>query len=231
MSPRWANISTASGPELPRSHFSFHQTKEILSRIRLLGRGGTIIFVPEGKAWQRSIQQPPIYDCEQRLNEMSRVASAFEKQLETVSANTADNAKTKFLLAGATFINSYEAKVLVGDAARSIAYLSAVDGATLLTKDFEVLAFGVKLKTAPSKRTVALTTILPLETDQTSPDLILEQEFRGTRHLTAAHFVLGNPGAVALVVSQDGGITGFTRFGDEGDLNQVLAYKALELQL
>jgi hypothetical protein len=52
-----------------------------------------------------------------------------------------------------------------------------------------------------------VTRISPFE-DVPASDVPLDEEFRGTRHLSAARFVLSNPNVIGFVVSQDGGITG-----------------------
>src|SRR4029450_1044782 len=106
-------------------------------------------------------------------------------------------------------------------------------GATVLGKDFEALAFGAKLKARKGAKAEAITRILPLERDLGSDQVTLDQEFRGTRHLSAARFVFHNPGSAAFVVSQDGGITGFVMdsIGGEEPVPKLLAYRGLELLL
>jgi hypothetical protein len=60
----------------------------------------------------------------------------------------------------------------------------------------------------------------------------LEQEFRGTRHQSAALFIRGNPGARAFVISQDGSVTGL-EWSDrtESHTKLLTAYRGLELLL
>jgi hypothetical protein len=73
-----------------------------------------------------------------------------------------------------------------------------------------------------------VTRISPFE-DVPPSDVALDDEFRGTRHLSAARFVLSNPSAIAFVVSQDGGITGLMVEPDSS--KKLLAIKSMELLL
>lgn len=210
------------------SYFSIYVTRHILSRMRLLGHGGTIVFVQDDRAWHKSVDQPIFYQCNQNLNEFERIIESFKKSIAAKVGGTAKDTMTEAL----TLLVSPEYQRFIGDAARSIAYMSAVDGATVLNSKFAVLAFGVKLK--PSKRKTSstavemVTTVLPFEGVPAS-DVPIDEAFRGTRHLSAARFVLNNPKAVAFVVSQDGGITGLIM--EAGSSTKLLAIKSLELLL
>lgn len=85
---------------------------------------------------------------------------------------------------------------------RTIAWLSAVDGAVVLSKRFELLAFGVEIanaSTGPRRIYRALDT----EGEQTVDD---DEENVGTRHRAAYRFVQAHPRGLAIVVSQDGTI-------------------------
>lgn len=209
------------------SFFSIHETQQILSRIRLLGHGGTIVFVQDSMEWQKSVDLPIFYQCNQNLNELDRIVESFRKEVEATASGTGSDAMKK----GLELIASPRYQLFMGDAARSIASLSAVDGATILNSKFSVLAFGVKLKPAKkrtrSNKEEKVTRIFPFEGIPSS-DVSIDEEFRGTRHLSAARFVLNNRSAVAFVVSQDGGITGLMLNSRSSTL---LAFKSLELLL
>lgn len=217
------------------SFFKMHTTEEVLSRMRLLGHGGALIFVPESRRWQRSVEQPMVYACDQNLNQVGRIVEHFVESLEKVAGKgeTGDG-RIRIMDQGMKLITSPEYKAFVGDAARSIAYLSAVDGATILNENFEVLAFGAKLK-APKRgaRAETVVRVTPLETDSDPEEVPIDHEFRGTRHLSAAQFVFNNPDSVAFVVSQDGGITGLAMGELDGKEPRpvLLAYRELELLL
>jgi hypothetical protein len=232
MSSREADESdTPTGPVL--SYLSIYVTQEILRRVRLLGHGGAIVFVPDGNKWKRSVDQPVFYACNQRLSEVQRIMDALKNELRKIDDDNTLDERRKLQMS-MEILGSHSYKVFIGNAARSIAYLSAVDGATVLSKDFEVLAFGAKLKARrKGAKAEAITRILPLGGDLGSDQVTLDQEFRGTRHLSAARFVFHNPGSAAFVVSQDGGITGFVMdsLGGEEPVPKLLAYRGLELLL
>jgi len=204
--------------------------KEILTRVRLLGHGGSLIFVPNSHKWERSLERPVFYSCEQTLNEIRPIQNFLNKEIQKLERDYPEDS----LVRANHLMMSSKVRYFIGNAARSIAYLSSIDGATILCKDFTVFSFGAKIKASRQvAKAIKVTRILPLETMSPPEEIALDQEFRGTRHLSAALFVLENPGTVAFVVSQDGGITGLTlgRIDGEKSRPRLLAYKALELLL
>jgi hypothetical protein len=224
MAPPGGSTGGAFGELL--SFFSIHETQQILSRIRLLGHGGTIVFVQDNLAWQKSVDRPIFYGCNQNLNELDRIVESFRREVEATPGGTSSDTMKK----GLELIASTPYQHFIGEAARSIAYLSSVDGATILNSKFSVLAFGAKLK--PKKKTKSdkvemVTRVFPFE-GVIASDVPIDEEFRGTRHLSAARFVLNNPKSVAFVVSQDGGITGLIM---EARSSTLFAFKSLELLL
>lgn len=90
-----------------------------------------------------------------------------------------------------------------------IAGLTAVDGATIINDQFEVLAFGAKIGRSPSGK--ALEAILVTEPIVgNEPQVVHPVQNGGTRHLSAAQFVYDQRDAIALVASQDGRFTIFS---------------------
>jgi hypothetical protein len=86
---------------------------------------------------------------------------------------------------------------------RVIANLSGIDGAVVLDKRFALLGFGAEVSAelpTPERVYRALDT----EGHETAPD---EVENVGTRHRAAYRFVNDHPDGVAIVVSQDGGVS------------------------
>src|SRR5215216_5066992 len=126
------------------SYFSIHVTQQILGRMRLLGHGGTVVFVQDDNRWQRSVDRPIFYECNQNLNEFERIIDSFKGAL-------APKAGDDVMPAALDLIGSPIYQRFISDAARSIAYMSAVDGAVVLNGIFSVLAFGVKLKAVKSR--------------------------------------------------------------------------------
>ena len=228
LSPPDSNIErTTFG--MAMGYLSIHATQEILRQMRLLGHGGAIIFVPNGNRWERSVEQPIFYGCSQKLNKITRLIESFRKEVSTITqgAEPFDLEKTKRCFE--LFSERY--KPWIDDAARSIAYLTAIDGATILSKSFEVLGFGVKLR-ASKNVSGRVKTISPLDSESGLDEKPLNEAFRGTRHLAAARFVVNNPGSTAVVLSQDSGITGLVVDKvPTASTPKLLAYKGLELLL
>ncbi|MEA5259314.1 hypothetical protein VB264_16065 [Arcicella aquatica] len=97
----------------------------------------------------------------------------------------------------------------LNQAINGIAGLTAVDGATIINDQFEVLAFGAKIGRSPSGK--ALEAILVTEPIVgNEPQVVHPVQNGGTRHLSAAQFVYDQRDAIALVASQDGRFTIFS---------------------
>jgi hypothetical protein len=154
--------------------------------MRAHGRGGTLLVVPAGSdAWAESILQPITYS----------VTPAFSGLADLMRKNAGGKSTRRW-------------EDALGRAVDRIAGLTAVDGATLITADYELLAFGVKIvrrKNSPLVAQVVVTE--PIEGG--SPAVVEPAQFGGTRHLSAAQFVHDQPDAIALVASQDGRFTVF----------------------
>jgi hypothetical protein len=96
----------------------------------------------------------------------------------------------------------------VSRAVEAIAGLTAVDGATVLTNQYDLLAFGAKItrrKGSSQVEQVAVTE--PVEGNVAAT--VHPTQLGGTRHLSAAQFVHDQRDTVALVASQDGRFTIF----------------------
>lgn len=188
-----------------------------LLRMRLLGHGGTIIFVGGDNSWKKSIEKPIAFECEQTYNGTRRIESSLRTELRMMP---------DVLERGINLLASPVYSAAIGDTARTLAYLSGIDGAVVLTKSLSVLAFGAKVKEKQKVRTVEkVIKITPHEND-TPKETSLADAFRGKRHLSTARFIIDHPNAVAVTVSQDGGITGFVMKD-----RSLHAYRGLELLL
>jgi hypothetical protein len=154
--------------------------------IRTHGRGGMLLVVPTGSvAWTESILQPITYS----------VAPAFSGLADLIRKDAGGAPSRRWEDALARAVDE-------------IAGLTAVDGATLITADYELLAFGAKIirrKGSPQVAQVIVTE--PIEGG--SPLIAEPAQFGGTRHLSAAQFVHDQRDAMALVASQDGQFTVF----------------------
>jgi hypothetical protein len=93
--------------------------------------------------------------------------------------------------------------------------LTAVDGAAVISKEYELLAFGAKIARREGGAQVEQV-ILTEPVVGGSPSVVHPVQFGGTRHLSAAQFVQDQKDAVALVASQDGRFTVFAWSPCEG---------------
>ncbi len=93
------------------------------------------------------------------------------------------------------------------DAVEAVAGLTAIDGATVVSNEFDLLAFGAKIARKSSSRVKKVLVSEPVIGNV--PTTISPTQLGGTRHLSAAQFVHDQPDAISLVASQDGRFTVF----------------------
>ncbi|MBZ5559566.1 MAG: hypothetical protein LAO77_20035 [Acidobacteriia bacterium] len=157
------------------------------------GRGGSLLVVPDAsQTWQESIVRPIPY----------AVVPAFA-ELAQLSRETPDASRKRVW------------REALQRAVHAVAGLTAVDGATVVTNGFELLAFGAKIarrRGAPQVEQVTLTEPIVGGTAA----VLNPSQLGGTRHLSAAQFVHDQRDAVALVASQDGRFTVFAWSPCEG---------------
>ena len=90
----------------------------------------------------------------------------------------------------------------------ALAGWTAVDGATVISDHFALLASGVKIHSRDVSRRIGKVRVT--EPVEGSEPMLVEPSYLGnTRHLSAAQFVHDQPDCVALVASQDGRFTVF----------------------
>jgi hypothetical protein len=94
------------------------------------------------------------------------------------------------------------------EAVDEIAGLTAVDGATIITAGYDLVAFGAKIVRKIGSAMVGRVVVTePIE--GASATVAEPAELGGTRHLSAAQFVHDQRDSIALVASQDGRFTVF----------------------
>ena len=154
--------------------------------MRAHGRGGLLLVVPPGTdGWRESIVRPIAY----------AVSPPFSELAELCHGSAEDRQRREWRESLARVV-------------QAVAGLTAVDGATIMTSEYELLAFGAKIarrKGSPQVDQVTVTE--PIE--GAVHRLVDPTELGGTRHLSAAQFVHDQPDALALVASQDGRFTVF----------------------
>jgi hypothetical protein len=183
-------LSSLLGFDSPSSWLADGDAVNVLVQLavsmRAHGRGGLLLVVPSGSgAWLESIVRPVPY----------AVVPAFE-ELAVLTREPRDVKRTRSWQESA--YRTVEA----------LAGLTAVDGATVITTAYELLAFGAKIarrKGSPQVEQVTVTE--PIEGDVAQT--VHPTQLGGTRHLSSAQFVHDQHDAVALVASQDGRFTVF----------------------
>jgi hypothetical protein len=154
--------------------------------MRAHGRGGSLLVVPQDSdAWRSSIVRPVSYSVAPQFTELADLMSQGEER------------KAEQLWQE-SFIDAVEA----------VAGLTAVDGATVITNRYEVLAFGAKIiMREAGERADKVVVTEPVVGNVAS--VVHPVQLGGTRHLSAAQFVNDQRDAIALVASQDGRFTVF----------------------
>lgn len=149
-------------------------------------RGGTLLVVPTlNNNWYESIVHPISYSVAQT----SSALSDLMQQNESIKEQ-----------------NSWQAEL--NREVDNIAGLTAIDGATLISDEYTLLAFGAKIHR--SERSTFIEEVMFTEPILGGKALIIHPtKIGGTRHLSAAQFVFDQRDAIALVASQDGRFTVF----------------------
>lgn len=169
---------------------------ELAAVMRAHGRGGLVLVVPSAsEQWQQSIVQPMSYPVTPAY---AGIAQALVRRLDV-----SDWAK--------------ELRRAIG----IVGGFTSVDGATVITQDYQLLAFGAKVARAKGstavEEMVITEPVLGSVARRTHP-----AQNGGTRHLAAAQFVHDQRDALALVASQDGF---FTVFAWSAKWNMVHAHR------
>jgi hypothetical protein len=155
-------------------------------------RGGLLLVVPAGSdGWRESIVQPALYGVAPRFSELAQLAAESE-------AARAPRWRDE-----------------LGRVVDAIAGLTAVDGATILTARYELLAFGAKVVRRRGGASVEQVMVTEPIVNGVAT-MLSPSQLGGTRHLAAGQFVLDQHDAVALTASQDGRFTIFAWSPGEG---------------
>jgi hypothetical protein len=156
-------------------------------------KGGLLLLVPAGDAsWRESANQPVKYE---------------------IAPTWAELAALRFPPDDETRVRVWRDELT--RAVDAVGGLTAVDGATVMTTSYELLAFGVKIARRRGSPVVSrLTLTEPVE--GSGARVVNPEEVGGTRHLAGAQFVHDQRDAIALVASQDGRFTVFAWSPCEG---------------
>jgi outer membrane lipoprotein-sorting protein len=160
--------------------------------------GGTLLIVPSDNGWRDSILKPIKFAGEPFFRTRYDVIRR-EQIKEKMNQETKE--RGPFLW---TEDNRYKmATEAANKSLRSIGGLTAVDGATVITFDLDVLAFGVKIH--PKSEDNKPETVLISEPFEGSEKREVKlSDLGGTRHQSAAQFAFDQKDALVFVASQDG---------------------------
>jgi hypothetical protein len=154
--------------------------------MRAHGRGGSLLVVPsKTEMWRASVVQPVLYALVPPFSGLAQLKR--DRVPEDPDRRWADALR---------------------HAVDSVAGLTAVDGATVITDQHEVLAFGAKIVRRDGSSLVS-EVIMTEPIEDARAEVVEPAQLGGTRHLSAAQFVRDQHDAVALVASQDGRFTVF----------------------
>ncbi|MDQ6611605.1 MAG: hypothetical protein M3Y64_04155 [Gemmatimonadota bacterium] len=148
-------------------------------------RGALLLIVPDDSQWQLSVAQPVSYAINPPYTVL---AEALRPSTDKDGVRARDDA--------------------VRLAVEHVIGLTAVDGATVLTSSYDVLAFGAKIiRRDGSDQVERVLMTEPIE--GRAPAYFNPALIGGTRHLSAVQFVHDQRDAIAMVASQDGKFTVF----------------------
>jgi Probable sensor domain DACNV len=164
---------------------------EIAKFMRSLKCGGTLLLVNKESSWTDSIHQPVTFigpPYEKIKNDILYRDKILKQELNKDP------------------LTSHQHRSAWEDANKSlevIGNLTAADGATVITFDLDVLAFGAKIRAKNvDHKPERLVISEPFE-GSVEREIGLS-ELGGTRHQSAAQFVFDQKEAIAIVASQDG---------------------------
>ncbi len=166
---------------------SVNMLVQLAASMRAHGHGGSLLVVPShSDNWRGSIINPvtypvlPAYDGLKKLTQQTVNEEGMIVWQEEVTRTI-----------------------------ESIAGLTAVDGATIINDQMELLAFGAKIGLSSNGLPVEEMLVTEPIIGSTALNIHPAQN-GGTRHLSAAQFVYDQRDAIALISSQDGRFTIFS---------------------
>jgi Probable sensor domain DACNV len=179
-------VASLVGVDLSGTDDSVNVLVQLAASMRAHHRGGALLIIPSAnQSWSESIVTPVLY--------------AVTPPFSGLAALVTEEARQP---------GSHDWQEDLRRAVDALAGLTAVDGATLITDRYELIAFGAKItrrRGNPPVERVLVTE--PVEgTDRT---IVNPYQLGGTRHFSAAQFVHDQRDATALVASQDGRFTVF----------------------
>lgn len=179
-----AQVATSPLGAFEQVSFGFNDVLvQIAASMRAHGRGGALLVVPaQSDHWLESLVRPVLYAVHPPFAELAHLVRRRQ--------------------------NDSEWRDDLRQAVDAVAGLTAVDGATVISDQYDVLAFGAKVRRRRGSPPVEEVLVTEPVAGSLSTRLTPAQ-LGGTRHLSAAQFVHDHRDATALVASQDGRFTIF----------------------
>jgi hypothetical protein len=181
--------------------------KRIISSIRNMKHGGTIIFFPPGLIQRITSPNPYVFikymfRDEKPVRRLHWLTIGIMNELAKHygSSGGPGNVVGWSEYVAATNKTLLELDEALFECARFIANLATVDGAVILTRGLDLVGFGGVVKGAFSKED-----FIARAMDAEGEQRVYERaEGVGTRHLAAYHLCKEIPDVLAIVISQDG---------------------------
>jgi hypothetical protein len=159
--------------------FAVNVLLQLAVSMRAHGRGGALLVVPnESAEWRDSIHSISY-----------PVKPPFVELADLARSSSSERAQGRWQRA-------------LRRAVDAVAGLTAVDGATVITNGYQVLAFGAKIRRRGGFSPVEKV-LLTEPVENSVAEIIEPAQLGGTRHLSAAQFAQDQRDAFALVASQD----------------------------
>jgi hypothetical protein len=185
-------------PDLLKSMLAFNSPATWADSVNVLvqlavsmrshGHGGSLLVVPSGtNEWRESIVDPIVYS----------VSPAYSKLATLIKDRPREEGEAE-----RTWVAS------LSNGVETVAGLTAVDGATVMSDAYDVLAFGAKIRRGDGRSQVEQI-VMTEPVVGNEPVVAPPVQHGGTRHLSAAQFIHDQRDAIALVASQDGRFTVF----------------------
>lgn len=198
----WATVS-----EDFLSRLYVQVVKRIISSIRNMKHGGTIIVFPRSMIPMITSSNPHIFikyifRDEEPVRRLRWLAISIMNELARRYGSSGEHGKvvgwSEYV--AATSKTLLELDEALFECARFIANLAAVDGTVVVTKSLDLVGFGGVIKGTLGKEDV-IARAMDAEGDQRVYE---RPEGVGTRHLSVYHLCKEIPEVLAIVISQDG---------------------------
>lgn len=216
---------------------SQQMVKRLIATVRAAHHGGTIVMLP-GEDAETLDATPDVLRIKYPFRDDGARRRARKLILDTLAAvakaagpgGFAEPAGWDFYEAvGSAELSSLDEGIF--ELSHLCAALADVDGAVVMTKRFELLGFGAEIGPLPEVRRVRRAMDLEAQVHEEE-----DVERVGTRHRSAFRLCQRFPGAVVIVVSQDGNVrfvtwhAGGVTYWDHGsaDWVDVLAARAVQ---